>query len=276
MQPPSAVDLDGCWNVYLDCGSNIGVQVRKLFEPRPYAAALVQPAFSSFFGNETERRRWSCAVGIEPNPQHGERLSAIQMRYNALGWRTTFLTRTAVGTTSGDSLFYFDTTKDGKAHEQWASGMIPFAMNQGPRSTFYRNHTGADAAGRSANEHVHVGKRAKVRVIDLAAWIQQYVLNRKLPLRPVLERYPSPTLAMKMDIEGGEVDLLPQLLRSRVLCAFSVVFIEYHARLLRGTHAEVALSWPEQFQENASQVCRATQFLSMDDETFLHDGMPLP
>ena len=37
--------LDGCYHVYLDAGSNIGAQVRKLFEPKRYPQAYVHSIF---------------------------------------------------------------------------------------------------------------------------------------------------------------------------------------------------------------------------------------
>jgi len=40
---------DGCWHVYLDVGSNIGVQVRKLFEPQLYPNATFLNVFSTRF-----------------------------------------------------------------------------------------------------------------------------------------------------------------------------------------------------------------------------------
>ena len=40
--------LDGCYHVYLDVGSNIGVQIRKLFEPEKYADAHIHKIFNSF------------------------------------------------------------------------------------------------------------------------------------------------------------------------------------------------------------------------------------
>ena len=42
--------LDGCYHVYLDVGSNVGVQVRKLFQPEDYPRAKVLPVFEDFFG----------------------------------------------------------------------------------------------------------------------------------------------------------------------------------------------------------------------------------
>ena len=47
--------LDGCYHVYLDVGSNIGVQVRKLYEPELYPKANVHVIFNSRFGSILER-----------------------------------------------------------------------------------------------------------------------------------------------------------------------------------------------------------------------------
>ena len=68
--------LDGCYHIYLDVGSNIGVQVRKLFEPERYHGAPVHEIFTSQFGSPAKRRmslnggNYLCAVGFEPNSHH--------------------------------------------------------------------------------------------------------------------------------------------------------------------------------------------------------------
>ena len=43
--------LNGCRHVYLDVGSNVGVQVRKLFQPELYDKAPIIPAFRTNFGD---------------------------------------------------------------------------------------------------------------------------------------------------------------------------------------------------------------------------------
>ena len=42
--------LDGCYHVYLDVGSNIGVQVRKLYQPAYYPGAWALKVFQEAFG----------------------------------------------------------------------------------------------------------------------------------------------------------------------------------------------------------------------------------
>ena len=42
--------LDGCYHVYLDVGSNIGVQVRKLYQPEHFPNAGIINQFRLAFG----------------------------------------------------------------------------------------------------------------------------------------------------------------------------------------------------------------------------------
>ena len=65
--------LKGCRHVFLDVGSNVGIQVRKLFEPKLYPDAEVLPQFDQFFGRYPDNRDEVCAVGFEPNPKHTKR-----------------------------------------------------------------------------------------------------------------------------------------------------------------------------------------------------------
>ena len=87
---PSSI-LDGCFHVYVDVGSNIGVQVRKLYQPELYPGAEVLPVFDNSFGNIYQRRNLSnklcpsddcnyiCAVGFEPNSHHTEYLKGMYL-----------------------------------------------------------------------------------------------------------------------------------------------------------------------------------------------------
>ena len=51
---------DNCFNVYLDFGSNVGIQVRKLFEPELYPMSPVLVFFDSLFGPAEARRENAC------------------------------------------------------------------------------------------------------------------------------------------------------------------------------------------------------------------------
>ena len=47
--------LDGCRHVYLDMGTNTGIQIRKLYEPHLFPNASVLSIFDKFFGPIGER-----------------------------------------------------------------------------------------------------------------------------------------------------------------------------------------------------------------------------
>ena len=70
-----------CTTFYLDIGSNIGVQVRKLFEPSCYPKVTVLPVFDQYFGQERHRNHNICAIGIEMIPSHTARLTALEKHY---------------------------------------------------------------------------------------------------------------------------------------------------------------------------------------------------
>ena len=60
--------------MYIDVGSNVGVQVRKLYQPHLYPDAPVLKVFDEAFGANRNLSQ-VCAVGLEPNPKHTERLT---------------------------------------------------------------------------------------------------------------------------------------------------------------------------------------------------------
>ena len=47
--------LDGCYHVYLDMGTNLGVQIRKLYQPHLFPNATVLPVFEKYFGPIEDR-----------------------------------------------------------------------------------------------------------------------------------------------------------------------------------------------------------------------------
>jgi FkbM family methyltransferase len=126
----------------LDVGSNKGVQIRKIFEPELYPDSLVLPIFTKAFGTPTERCQPAtdtgiCVLGLEPNPQHQDRLKQIAAAYQNYGWRVHFY-------------FMAASTKDGQ---------VSFTGNGG----------GADIA---AHLTLLQWEDVPVRAIDLASFIQ--------------------------------------------------------------------------------------------------------
>ena len=71
--------LDNCFHIYLDMGSNAGVQVMKLFQPERFPNAEVLPVFDKFFGSIEKRKRPNnvCVVGFEPNTVFEKHLKSM-------------------------------------------------------------------------------------------------------------------------------------------------------------------------------------------------------
>jgi len=85
--------VQSCKAIYLDVGSNIGVQVRKMYEPEKYPGATVLPLFKFQFGQPDARRvpnSGICALGLEPNPEHYGRLKVLEEAYVKRGWHVHF------------------------------------------------------------------------------------------------------------------------------------------------------------------------------------------
>lgn len=80
---------DGCYHVYLDDGSNIGVHNRFLFEPKLYPnATTAHQIFDTEFGSPSQRdNRDLCAFGFEPNPSHQKRHKSLETYYADKDWR---------------------------------------------------------------------------------------------------------------------------------------------------------------------------------------------
>ena len=138
--------FSACKYFYLDVGSNIGVQIRKLYEPRRYPAAPVLSIFDSEFG---EDRSKVCAIGIEMNPSHSRRLRALEEHYTRkCGYTVKIFRETAAATHDGFVDFYTDMDSE---NLEWGA------------STVY-------------NWNVSTAGPQKVRALDIALFLVQEVL----------------------------------------------------------------------------------------------------
>ena len=200
--------LDGCFHLYIDLGSNIGVQIRKLFEPELYPEAKVHPIFNSNFGSIETRKDTNsplsiCAVGFEPNPSHTKYLKEIETSYNKCGWRVMFFTETAVSNREGNVKFYTDADLK---HLEWGSGILSPEINKIANKT-----------------------TSNVKKIRLSKFLQNVVGKRKVP--KIGNKSQKPKVVMKMDVEGSEVDIIPDLLFNGGLQYVNTLMIEWHKRL---------------------------------------------
>jgi hypothetical protein len=235
---------DGCSAVYLDCGSNIGVQVRKLFEPELYPNAQVLGHFDRIFGpNRTITTGKVCAFGFEANPRHQRRLNSLQECYNSKGWRTQFFVPTAIANTNvGAVEFYED---DAKKENYWSSSIYE-----------------------QANTVQHI----KIPTLNLGQFIMDEIVGRTLPFG---QDEPGPVY-MKLDIEGAEYQALGSLLSSGAICHVTQASVEFHPQFLPSEEERKKTLMIREMIDRLPLLseelgCEPMKVDLMDDESFRHD-----
>ena len=252
--------LDGCYHVYLDCGSNKGVQIRKLFEPEKYPNATVLQIFDKNFGSVNERRQeYSetggivCAIGFEPNPEHTKYLKQIESSYNQCGWRVLFLTESAVSDHNGIGKFY----RTGKYHRGMGAGILPPVEEDEPHK--------------------------KVDLIRLNDFLKNVVNTRKLPIHPA-DSSP-PRVVMKLDIEGSEVDVVSDLIFNGGFQYINSIMVEWHKWKQTSTERKQAndllkdvVNSLSEYSTTINNLYKTYNFnvINMDDESYNHAQLDLP
>ena len=141
-----------------------------------------------------------CAIGFEPNPSHKEYLKEIESSYNKCGWRAVFFTETAVSNREGNATFYTDADLK---HLEWGSGILSPEVNKIADKT-----------------------TSNVKKIRLSKFLQNVVGKRKIP--KIGNKSRKPKVLMKMDVEGSEVDIIPDLLFNGGLQFVNTLMIEWH------------------------------------------------
>jgi len=208
--------LDGCYHVYLDVGSNIGVQIRKLFEPEKYPKGGIHSIFDKYFGTPKERRdevegRVVCAVGFEPNSYHTEYLKRVERSYNRCGWRVTFMTETGVSDHDGTSRFYTD---DAYEMFEWGGGILS------PDVSTIAKDNAVDKTGKPY---------MNVTLMRLSDFLRNVVGTTALPRQSGAHSGAHPAqIVMKVDIEASEMDVLPDLIFTGGLQFINVLMVEWH------------------------------------------------
>jgi hypothetical protein len=199
-----------CQHVYLDVGSNIGVQVRKLFEPQKYldtpdrdyrhvrrgAAGMkvhlvrTLRVWDEHFGPVP--RCNVCAIGLEPNPSHRARLQQVQRRLRAAGAGVLFFEAAASGR-AGEAVLY----GDGADLPGGAGATSKAAKDCSKGATLVRPNSQAQSRGRRSNHD------SRVRLINLPHMLQ-YVVNRLHRVGQGTQ----PQVVAKVDLEGAEYALM--------------------------------------------------------------------
>ena len=197
----SYITSGACKHFYFDMGTNIGVQLRKLYEPHYFNGkqkGSVLPFFEKYFG---ENRRQVCAIGFEPNRKHTSDLSLLQNKYQAAGFPLVIFTEVALSWKQEDLTFYPD-PKAKKLQHEWGASLINWKHYSPSTDGSYNVST--IEAGRF---YRHI----------MSAW----------------DRSPDSKVLAKMDIEGYEYLVLPNIINHGALCLFDLMFIEWHDHMLK-------------------------------------------
>jgi len=193
--------LSECKRVFVDLGCNNGVNIRKLYEPKKFPDAKLLSAFDESMGSAGWRRAKGkqnglCALGLEPNPEHFERLQTLQAAYEEHGWNVHFYPFAA-----------------------WnVEGMMSFnKTTQRPSEIDTKTAAGAHLMMRlDQEENQEDSSSQQVRTVNGAEF---------------LNSLPEGTVKLVvMDIEGAEYETLAQMMQENVLCSSSV------EKLLLETH----------------------------------------
>ena len=264
---------DGCHHVFIDAGSNIGLNSRMLFEPHLYPEInntklgkknIITPRkfFVSQFGPEETRNNDDiCIFAFEPNPLHVSKHEEMQKAYNSMGWRYHFI-HAGVSDDEGMLTFYH-------------IGKGPKALERGFTMVKSKCH----------NEC----RPENVTVVRLSEWIKSEIHGRVIPA--VEEKEPQPRVVMKMDIEMGEWLVVPDLIASGVLCQdIDALAGEYHLKARKSsypmhvpnrnwtlrTYQEAEALKDEMFHIIERNPHCKTELVEVDDESYEKDEMPWP
>jgi hypothetical protein len=279
---------DGCYHVFLDLGSNIGVHGRFLMEPDFYQLSkLAVSLFEDEFGSGRDNRDF-CIFAFEPNPQHYQRQTELAAAYAAMGWRYAYIPA-GIGRDDESITFYGmardagqkdwgytsllasqihkdknkkdddddndNSTANGAKRNNNNGGAVVYTNNndcriiQQPRKPKVgqggivdaeeeerQNKRAMQAAKRHQDKmnNVAVSNNHTVTVLRLSSWLQENIKNRQLP-DIVYGTYnhsvtgDGPRVVVKMDIEGMEYKVLPDLLETGALCeTVDFLFGEFH------------------------------------------------
>eukprot|EP00798_Chlamydomonas_sp_ICE-L_P004461 gene4461-14614_t len=189
---------DGCRHVYIDMGTNIGHNIRKVYQPELYKRigrnAITEELFSRNFGDE---RRSVCSFGFEANPIHEPRLKRLETACQKFGYRVHIFTSTAVY----DQYTNVSLNPDlDPQHNSWAARLI--------RDNFTR-------PGRAV---------VIVPAVDMADFMLKEVIGRYIP--PGESERP-PSVVMKTDIEWTDVRVMSHLILQGVFCHIDEIYGEH-------------------------------------------------
>ena len=175
------------------------------------------------------------------------------------------MTNAGVSDHNGIGKFYSDEAFD---FNEWGSGILPPKI--------------INIAKETTNDETDLNFQA-ISVIRLSDFLKNIVSTRKIP-ESSFKNSP-PKVVMKMDIEGSEVDVIPDLIFSGGFQYIDTLMMEWHGRLQnipeRQNNSEILKGIVESlslFTNNSRNYGRKYGFnlVNLDDETYFKSTFELP
>lgn len=227
----------------MDMGTNVGIQIRKVYEQNYYPRSPIRWHFEDVFMDE--RPENICTIGFEPNTLHVQRLVDLQGAYQKANFPCVIFTTTAVTTYDGNITFY-RSKENAHYHEAGASTIAWDGV-------FHDNSESAVAVDINAFvwEVVHLWKKS-----------QSYSETSRL--------------VAKMDIEGAEYTVLPHMLAHGSLCHFTELIMEWHSRFFPNATSDILdteknVLWATKLAPHCN-----FKFIEVDDNTYADGKDPNP
>ncbi|RYH14779.1 FkbM family methyltransferase [archaeon] len=180
--------------VFLDFGSNTGVQLCRFCEPSFFPGSPLKRRFDEVFG---ANRTGACIMSFEPNPVHIESIhnmsEVCRKRHNI---PVLQLSKVALWEMDGNMTFYL-------------------------------------SLGQAVQEGASLFRRAK-HVNSQVNNVQVHTLSVPRIFRILRHHLPKPIpIFVKMDIEGAEFEVIRALIHTGTLCYPSHYEVEYHQKRVR-------------------------------------------
>jgi len=236
---------DGCRHVYIDLGTNVGVQIRKIYEEfvTPLSTSLWEGLWTTqatyyydkYLGNLETRLKYKniCSFGFEPNPIHVTWLKSLEKCYNFKSLKTKIHTTTAVSNKNeGDVSFFI-----------------------GDESYTYRTS--------SLYKQDDFEIEVKIDKLDIIEFILNEIKDRKIPpIQDVQEDLYPPSVMVQIDIEGEEYVVIPSLLSRGALCYIDLIMFDSHEK--QKLFKDFNFVYDTILRPNSG--CKLSKILQMDDE----------
>jgi FkbM family methyltransferase len=226
-----------CAGIFLDFGSNVGVQARKFFEPDLYPNAPLVPLFERLYGPVETRRKKFCVIGFEANPHHTERLKLVENCHRKLGWKTIFFSETAVSNKDGVVDFYADAEPE---HNEWGSSIF---------------------------DHNKKNLKYSIKSVDIASFIKKNLaVNFTRTVVAKMDIEGSEYIVLPHMLES-------EILCNETLAE---IMIEWHPKMVPVEQKEIVQKSENIMHLLSKQTCVVTKVTNFDDESYLFDTKPFP